>query len=208
MTKRILFQGDSITDCGRSREWDLPPVNCNQLGTGYPYLVAADLWGRCPGGYEVLNRGISGNRVVDLYARWKIDCINLKPDVLSILIGVNDSWHELGSQNGVEIPRYERIYRELLQWVRETLPETELILIEPFTGSTEIAVQMKAEVRERASVTKKLADEFQAKFLPAQELFDNAARKAPMDYWIGDGVHPTPAGHRLLADAWEKLMGL
>ncbi len=207
MTKRILFQGDSITDCGRSRE-EVPAINSSALGYGYAYMVAADLWSSYPGEYEVINKGISGNRVVDLYARWKIDCLNLKPDVLSILIGVNDTWHEVWTHNGVEVPRYERIYRELLQWTKDTLPDVKLILIEPFIGTGEDKACMVQEVRERAAVTKKLAEESGAVFLPAQELFDKAAQCAPMEYWIGDSVHPTPAGHRLLADAWKKAMGL
>ncbi len=206
MTKRILFQGDSITDCGRSRE-EVPAINSNALGAGYAYMTAADLWSQYPGEYEVINRGISGNRVVDLYARWKVDCLNLRPDILSILVGVNDTWHE-NYGNGVEVPRYERIYRELLQWTKDTLPDVKLILIEPFIGDGEDKAHMVAEVHERAVVTRKLAEEFQTVFLPAQAIFDAAAQRAPMSYWIGDSVHPTPAGHRLLADAWKKAMNL
>ena len=96
MAKRILFQGDSITDCSRSRS------DLTEMGGGYPRLVKAALGMDHPGEYEFINRGISGNRIVDLYARIKADFINLKPDYASIYIGVNDAWHEIGSQNGVD----------------------------------------------------------------------------------------------------------
>ena len=108
----ILFQGDSITDCGRSREANVPNTG---LGGGYPFMAAAHLLcAKAEDGLKFFNRGISGNRIVDLYARWKIDGLNLNPDVISILIGVNDTWHAFGSNNGVEVPRFEQFYRMLL----------------------------------------------------------------------------------------------
>ena len=202
--KTLVFQGDSITDCGRTGIGD-----GNNMGMGYPAFIAAQLLGDQPEKeWNIINRGISGHRVVDLYARWKMDTLNLKPDILSILIGVNDTWHEFGNKNGVEVPRYERIFRELLQWTVDTLPGVQLVLIEPFLGTYEPNYVMMDEVRERAAVVKKLAEEFNAIFIPAQSLFDEAAKLAPSTYWLGDGVHPTPAGHRILANAWEKAMGL
>ena len=117
--KTILFQGDSITDAGRSREDDA------NLGLGYPTLVKGELGFEYPGRYTMLNRGISGNRVVDLYARIKADIINLKPDVMSILIGVNDVWHELGGHNGVDAEKYFKIYSMLIEEIKEALPEEE-----------------------------------------------------------------------------------
>ena len=98
---KILFQGDSITDAGRSRD------NDQYIGTGYPLLVKSELGYKFPGKYEFINRGISGNRIVDLYARIKADIINIKPDVMSILIGVNDVWHEFGvNPNGVSSEKF------------------------------------------------------------------------------------------------------
>ena len=129
MGKLILFQGDSVTDCGRTSSGD-PDGN---LGVGYPYFITARLWAdRLGEEIETVNRGISGNRVVDLYARWKIDALNLNPDVLSILIGVNDTWHEFMYRNGVEVPRYAGFYRKLIDWTREKLPDCKLVLCEPF----------------------------------------------------------------------------
>ncbi|MHB9139828.1 MAG: SGNH/GDSL hydrolase family protein [Victivallaceae bacterium] len=199
----ILFQGDSITDCGRGR--DKIEAN-NGLGTGYPYLVAAKLL--CDRAEEKLNfynLGISGNRIVDLYARWKSDALNLNPDVVSILIGVNDTWHEFGNKNGVEVPRYEQFYRMLLEWTVKARPNVKLVLCEPFVfvcGA--VTAEWLPEINQRREVVRKLAKEFSAIFIPYQELFDNALKQAPAEYWLRDGVHPTLAGHQLIAEAWLK----
>ena len=116
---RILFFGDSITDAGRNREADF---NLNSYGLGYVRSVAGALLCEAPDKYEIINRGIGGNRIVDLYSRIKMDCWNLEPDVLNILIGVNDVWHEVGKKNGVELPRFENIYRMILEETKERLP--------------------------------------------------------------------------------------
>lgn len=202
MINRILFQGDSITDVGRAREENLP-LGIG-MGTGYPQLVTARLITDAPERpWEIHNKGISGNRVVDLYSRWKIDALNLKPELISILIGINDTWHEFNRQNGVEVPRYEKMYRELLTWTKEVLPEVKLVLMEPFCfcfGA--VAPEWLPEVEERRKVVKKLAEEFNALFIPCQSILDKALEKAPQEFWLRDGVHPTLAGHQLLADAW------
>ena len=199
--QNILFQGDSITDCGRQRD----PGEANiGLGSGYAMLSAAELLKRYPADkLTIFNRGISGNRVVDLYARWKIDCLNLKPDLLSILIGVNDTWHKFNHNNGVGLQRYERIYRELLTWTKESLPHIKLMLGEPFVlpfGA--VNEEWLPEIAERRIIVKKLADEFDAAFIPYQTIFDQALQQAPAEYWLVDGVHPTLAGHSLMAAAW------
>ena len=204
MAKVILFQGDSITDTGRNRD---PEVAANSgLGIGYALMTAATLLANEPEkDWKIYNRGISGNRVVDLYARWKIDALNIKPDILSILIGVNDTWHEKAKNNGVEVPRYDKFYRMLLDWTREELPETKLVLIEPFvlvTGA--VTEDWVDEINARREVVKKIAEDYGAVFIPAQSLFDEAAKLAPAEYWLVDGVHPSAAGHKLLTDAWVK----
>ncbi len=197
----ILFQGDSITDCGRGRDINEPNV---ALGGGYPQMIAARLLStRVEQNYQIYNRGISGNRVVDLYARWKIDALNLSPDVISILIGVNDTWHEFGSKNGVEPERYEKIYRELLSWTLDVLPKTKLILCEPFVlACGAVTPDWLPEINERRRIVRELAAEFSAIFVPFQSVLDRAVQKAPPEYWLRDGVHPTYAGHALLTDAW------
>ena len=140
---RVLFTGDSITDVYRTdaaravEGWlataqERQAVIDSLLGMGYPLLAAAQLSAEEPGRYEFLNRGISGNRVVDLDARVKRDCINLKPQVLSIMIGVNDVWHELMEQNGVDAEKFRRVYQAMLEEIAAALPGLRLILLEPY----------------------------------------------------------------------------
>ncbi len=203
MSKRILFQGDSITDCGRTGSAN----PAESLGMGYPFFIAARLRAdRLGEEIDVVNRGISGHRVVDLYARWKVDTLNLKPDVLSILIGVNDTWHEFSSQNGVEVPRYAEFYRKLIDWTKEARPNCRLILCEPFVLETGVVTpEWVTEINQRRAVVKALADEYKTVFVPFQSVLSEAAKKAgnPAKL-LGDGVHPTPCGHQLMADAWLK----
>ncbi len=198
--KTILFQGDSITDAGRSRE------DNDNLGLGYPTLVKAELGYDDPGAYQFYNRGISGNRVVDLYARIKVDFINLKPDVISILIGVNDVWHELGNQNGVEAEKYERIYSMLIEEIQDALPQTRIMILEPFVlkaSATEGAWDyFSAEVSKRAEKARLVAEKYHLTFIPLQEKFHKATNLCPPNYWLRDGVHPTTMGHELIKRAW------
>lgn len=202
MSKTIVFQGDSITDAGRNYDLTLPPNE--GLGSGYPFLLAAHLLCANPAeDWKIYNRGISGHRVVDLYARWKRDMLNLKPDILSILIGVNDTWHEYPGGNGVEVPRYAQFYRMLLEWTKESMPETKIILLEPFVLPFG-AVQPNwiPEMDERRAVVKELSKEFKTIFVPLQTILNDALKKAPQEHWLRDGVHPSTAGHMLIANAW------
>lgn len=202
MSNVILFQGDSITDVSRCREVEDRP-NCG-LGGGYANMTAAELLAKEPQrNWQIYNRGISGNRVVDLYARWKKDALNIRPDILSILIGVNDTWHEIDQQNGVEVPRYDQFFRMLMDWTRTELPETKIILMEPFvlvTGA--VTEDWLEDINARRQVVKKISEDYGTIFLPTQSIFDKAEKLAPANYWLSDGVHPTLAGHRLIADAW------
>lgn len=208
MSQLILFQGDSITDALRSRE------NDQFSGNGYPTLVKGRLGLEEPGKYTFLNRGISGNRVVDLYARIKIDLINLKPDILSILIGVNDVWHEEERQNGVDAAKFERVYDMLLTEVQEALPDVKLIILEPFvlegfaTNNTpEHPARweyFRDETPLRAAAARRVAEKHGAAFVPLQAKFDEACKQAEASYWLFDGVHPTAMGHELIARAWME----
>ena len=201
----IVFQGDSVTDGNRIREGEVK-FQGDGLGTLYPFHIASRLLTDRPDiEWNIINRAISGNRIVDLYARWKIDAINLKPDILSILIGVNDTWHEFSRQNGVEVPRANRIYHELLEWTRQCLPNVKFVLMTPFVlpfGA--VGPDWPAEVAARCANVKALAKEFDAILIDCQQLFDDATKRAPQEYWLRDGVHPTVAGQQLLADAWLK----
>lgn len=203
----LLFQGDSITDTGRNREIAQPNVG-SALGTGYANLIAAQLLAeRSRDGFKVYNRGISGNRVVDLYARWRVDAINLQPDIISILIGVNDTWHGFMYNNGVEIERYATVYRMLLEYTRQQLPNVQLVLCEPFVLPCGVVTEgWIVEMDQRREIVRTLAGDFGAIFVPFQSMLKDALRQAPPDYWAADGVHPTPAGHRLLADGWLQYV--
>ena len=127
---KILFYGDSITDMGRNRE--AANGSIFSFGSGYPFVVASELSRENPIKHQVINRGISGNRIVDLYARIKADVWNLKPDLLSVLVGINDIWHEIGSQNGVDIVRFEKVYSMLIEDTLKELPDLKIVLLEPF----------------------------------------------------------------------------
>ena len=202
---RIVFYGDSITDMGRNRNGD---KNASGYGFGYPNFIAGDLLYEAPEKYDIINRGISGNRIVDLYARVKADVWNLEPDVWSILIGINDIWHELGGKNGVDIVRFEKVYRMLLADTKERFPNLKIMLCEPFVlEGTATSGNMEAflEIKEYAKVVKKLADEFGCAFVPLQKAFDEAAAKHGAAYYLYDGVHPDSAGARLIANEWLKV---
>ena len=206
--KRILFQGDSITDCGRARENDA------HVGTGYALLVKSQLGFENPGEYEFYNRGISGNRIVDLYARIKADIINLAPNYISILIGVNDVWHEFGGHNGVDADKYEKIYCMLIEEIKEALPDVKIMIMEPFclkgSGTEDTEEEPNkwnvfyAEVRKRAEKAKKVAEKYNLTFVELQSVFDKVAEIEECTYWLIDGVHPTAMGHELLKREWMK----
>lgn len=209
--KRILFQGDSITDAERNREYT---ESLTGMGAGYPHLLKARLGMDFPGEYEFQNRGISGNRIVDVYARIKRDLINLEPDYLSLLIGVNDVWHELGEQkNGVDAKKFEMIYDLLLSEVQESLPHVKIMLLEPFVllGTATVHEEeperwhaFSTEVPLRAAATKRMAEKHGTIFVPLQGMFDELTQKAPASHWLADGVHPTAMGHEAIARAWMK----
>ena len=204
--KRILFQGDSITDCGRNRD------NFYEMGKGYPNLVKASLGYDSPDEYEFINRGISGNRIVDLYARIKADFINLKPDYASVYIGVNDAWHEIMWGNGVDTSKFEKIYSMLIEEVKATCPNIKLMIIAPYvlegtaTCNTEEnpnrLEQFRVDVAEKAAVSKKIAQKYNLPLIELQPAFDEALKKAPAEYWTYDGVHPTPCGHEIIKRLW------
>ena len=205
--QRILFQGDSITDFGRDKS-NAEPNNQIALGTGYAWLAAAELLVDHPrANYSIFNRGISGNKVFQLADRWQTDCLDLKPDLLSILIGVNDIAHTLvGKYNGtVEI--YERDYRALLERTKKALPKVKLVICEPFVLRCG-AVNKKwfPEFDHYRAAARRVADSFHAAFIPFQTMFDEAIKYAPPAQWAADGVHPTTAGASLMAYNWLRIV--
>jgi len=205
----ILFQGDSITDSGRNKE-DQGYNNARILGSGYPMLAGAQLLDKFASqNLRIYNRGISGNKVYQLAERWDQDCLDLKPDILSILIGVNDLWHKLnGNYNGTpEI--YRNDYTALIERTIKSLPDIKLIICEPFAVKGVKAVDDKwyPEFYEYQRIAKEIAVKFNAVFIPYQSIYDEAQKRAPGAYWTGDGVHPTLAGAQLMALAWLKAIG-
>jgi len=194
----VLFYGDSITDAGRLGE-----DNNSGLGCGYAALCASLLAARLPElNLRFTNRGISGNRVFDLEARLEEDLLDLEPTVVSVMIGINDTWRRYDSGVLSPIPDFEACYRRILSTVREELG-ARLVICEPFclpippdrTGWRE-------DLDPRIAAVRRLAVDYGATFVPLDGLFAAAACRKPMDTWLPDGVHPTPAGHRLIADAW------
>jgi lysophospholipase L1-like esterase len=200
--KTIVIQGDSITDAGRNRE--CLDAN-NGLGHGYPNIVTGALLAKYPEkDLKIYNRGISGHRIVDLYARWKSDTLNLQPDVITILIGVNDVWHERDWQNGVELDRFEKVYSMMIEWTREVLPNVKFVLLSPFTlACGVIDEKFSADVEAYAEAVRRLAKKYNTSYINTQAIFDEAVKKAAPNYWAADGVHPTPAGHNLIAAALQ-----
>ena len=202
---KILCFGDSITDMGRDKNAE--SFDPWSLGYGYPYVLASKFSEESPLKHQIINRGISGNRIVDLYARIKSDVWNLKPDVLSILIGINDIWHEIEHQNGVELERFDRVFRMLIEDTKKVLPDLKIILLEPFVLSGVATVGKEdrfVEVKEYSAVIKKIAQDFDCEFVSLQEKFDERALKYGADKMLWDGVHPTVAGSTLIANEWLK----
>jgi len=192
----ILFQGDSVTDCGRDRE------NPASLGGGYPLYVSQA--GLCA---KTLNRGISGNRAKDLAARWPEDCLDLQPDIVSILIGINDVWRRYDSNDPTADVAFEASYRKLLEPLAAR--GVKLLLILPFLLDASASVTaMREDLAGKQAVVRRLAGEFNAALLDADALFREAveARGLPPAHFAADGVHPTEAGHKLLAEAVIPLL--
>jgi len=200
----VLFQGDSITDAGRDKE-NKAPNNNRALGTGYAFLAAANLLNTYASKQlTVYNRGISGNKVYQLADRWDADCIDLKPNVLSILIGVNDFWHKFNGKYDGTIQVYRDDYRKLIDRTLTALPSVKLVIGEPFAVNNVKAVTdaWYPAFDEYRSAAREIATEYGAAFIPYQRVFDEARKVAAPSYWTGDGVHPSLAGAQLMAEAW------
>ena len=199
----ILFQGDSITDAGRDRARYYPNETAG-MGSGYVFQIVSHLLGTLPDKqWKYYNRGISGNKVFQLADRWDDDCLQLKPDILSILIGVNDFWHTLNNYDGtVEV--YETDFRKLMDRTFAALPNVKMIIGEPFAvqGGRAISEKWFPEFPKYQEVAKKISLDYRCVFIPYQEIFNKALDKAQASYWSPDGVHPSMAGAYLMKEAW------
>ncbi|MDG1853550.1 MAG: SGNH/GDSL hydrolase family protein [Verrucomicrobiales bacterium] len=205
----VLFQGDSITDAGRDRIAENSANHPGMLGRGYPHVIAGQILAKLSQEkLKIYNRGISGNKIPDLTARWEKDCLNLKPNILSILIGVNDIWHKLNGNYKGTVQDYEMDYSELIKRTKEKLPNTLIIICEPFVlrcGAINDA--WFPEFDERRAASKRVSKKFETLFVPFQKMFDEAvASGTEPEYWAGDGVHPSVAGHALMANTWINIV--
>lgn len=204
----ILFQGDSITDAGRERMKQQSNL-AGSFGAGYSFLAASRLLNENPEkDLSIFNRGISGNKVYQLAERWQRDCFDLNPALLSILIGVNDFWHKLDGKYEGTVEKYEQDYKQLLTLTRKMLPDLKLIIGEPFAvpGTSAVTEKWFPDFDGYRAVAKKMAEEFNAVFIPYQTIFNEAVLRAPAKYWTGDGVHPSMAGCSLMAEAWLRAV--
>ena len=212
MSKRVLFIGDSITDTSRIYE------NPTDMGRGYPLLIKAYLGLDYPD-MEFINRGINGNRIVDLYARIKKDIINLKPDVLSVFIGINDVWHDIDWDNGVETEKFIKIYEMFLDEIFAALPEIKIMLIAPFvlegkqTANRESDGERFSKFRrgtdEKINAVKSIAKKYNLPLIDLQAEFDKRCENISPLHFSLDGVHPTPEGHEVIKRAWiETFNGI
>ena len=205
---RILFQGDSITDGNRGRNSDPNHI----LGHGYAFIISALCGGHFPEqNWTFMNRGISGNKITDLAARWQKDTLDLKPDVLSILIGINDASSVVNAaKDAVTVEQSEKVYDELLEQTKTALPNIKFVLCEPFVTNvgqiTNRWDKFQADVPKRQQVVENLAKKYKAPLVRFQKVFDDASERASANYWIWDGIHPTYSGHQLMADEWLKTV--
>lgn len=200
---KLLFIGDSITDMCRNRE----AANPYCFGNGYVFLLEAALAKKYPGQYEVINRGISGNRIVDIYQRIKMDCWNLAPDVITILVGANDVWHEISRSNGVEPERFERFYDMLIEDTKKVLPNVKIILMGAFVlngSATEESFERFGQIKDYARITARVAQRHDCAFVSLQEHFDALAAQYGADYYLFDGIHPTVGGAAVIAEQWLR----
>lgn len=198
---RVLFQGDSITDAGRDRG------NEASLGGGYAGMIAAWLTARYPGRkLTFLNRGISGNRVPDLDARWSADCLDIQPDWLSLLIGINDTFSRVRGNDPTPVKAYEDGCRRLLDRVKEET-DAGIILLEPFLlPSNEDLRPFRAMLDEHVDAIRRVARDYNTLYIPLDGLFAAAATQMVPEDWAYDGVHPTAAGHAFIAQAWIRTV--
>jgi len=201
--QKFLFIGDSITDVGRREDPE-------KIGHGYvrmirDYLYAKDAV-RAP---EVINVGISGNKVTDLQARWKADVLDHEPDVVSIKIGINDVWHGLGGRNnGVPIEQFVDVYHVILRQLHAVVPKAKLVLCQPSVIWAPAPAEGNAVLQPYVRAVKELRREFNAvAVVPLHAAFVNAQAARPDINWAPDGVHPSSAGHMLIARTWLAETG-
>ena len=225
--KTILFQGDSITDCGRYRKATDKKQETigifrdgklfkkiTALGDGYPAMVSAELESKYPGKYKYVNRGVGGDRIPDVYGRIVQDIISLKPDYMSLLVGVNDVWRVFDSGYGTGTERFEKIYDILLDELFAEFPDLKIIIMGPYVlpgpASDNTPEQpdrfreFTSAVAEMSAIAKKMAEKYSCPFIDLQAVLDEAIKAVPVKELTGDGVHPTAKGHEVIKNEWIR----
>jgi len=189
----ILFQGDSITDAGRKNNHN------ESLGAGYVMMTAAWLSALYPEFHiKFLNRGVGGNRIRDLKNRWEKDCLDLRPNLVSILVGVNDiNWKPSTTEN------FRVDYTNILEQTQQL--KCQVVLLEPFlVDFNRNSLELKEELNKKIGVVRELSREFETKLIPLNDIFKEACIKRASSFWSLDGAHPTLVGHALIAQSWIK----
>ncbi len=199
---RFLFQGDSITDAGRDR------ADYHNLGLGYP-KYAAEFISRKYNNIEFINLGISGDQTKDLVSRIQSDFIDINPDVISIMIGINDTWHRAYDRNWLSNEVYETQYRFILDKIKSET-KAKIIIIEQFLLPADDKDYFREDLNPKIDITRKLAREYADVYIPLDGLFAKALLEHPSGHWSGDGVHPNENGSEFigkeLALAFDELM--
>jgi lysophospholipase L1-like esterase len=203
----FLFQGDSITDGNRGRSNDPNHI----MGHGYAFSIASRVGETfAEKQNHFFNRGISGNTITDLEKRWQTDTLELKPDVLSILVGINDTDSVVRNRNVVTAEKYEAVYHSLLTQTRTQLPDCILVLCEPFILPVGRVKEnwhaFNDDLQKRQQAVLRLSKEFKTIFVPLQKVFNDAVSRASNEYWMWDGIHPTYSGHELITKEWIKQL--
>jgi len=204
---RILFQGDSITDMKRGRNGDPNHL----LGHSYAFIIGAQIGAHYPEQkLTFLNRGISGNSVTDLAARWEKDTLSERPDILSVLIGINDVCKAFRVNKHVDVDLFKKTYDQILTDARTANPKLKIVLCEPFVAPGNYPSgrlnEWQEDVKKLQAVVERLAVKYQAPVVHLQKVFDDAMKRTDVSYWIWDGIHPTCPGQQLLAEAWLKTV--
>ena len=200
----IVFFGDSITDCGRNR--DAIPGSEAGWGHGYVQIIAETLSAQKPElRMQFTNKGISGNRIYDLEERLESDVLSLRPELVSILIGINDVWREFDSNTPSPLEDFRASYRRILE--RVVGAGCELVLLDPFLLHTKPEFETWRPVLDpKIQVVRELAQEFAAVHVPLDDIFTDAAQKREPQFWAADGVHPSTVGHALIAQSWMQTV--
>ena len=202
---KILFQGDSITDAGRDRR------NYHHLGNGYPKFAAENITAAHPElDIEFINFGISGNRTCQLFDRLYSDAIAFQPDIISVMIGINDVWHRYSHKIMTTNEQIAANYRAILTSLKE-YTNAKIVMIAPYLLDCDDKEEIRRDLKSVLEIVRDLADEFADVYIPLDQHFEEALKTAPEKlYYSGDGVHPNENGAKfiakLYAEAIEKLL--